>query len=68
MEIGGKDARTCMGMVIQFYLLARSADVRAIRACDVKRTTQAGLRCLEITFRQSKNDQFHAGEYNTYVF
>lgn len=67
MQINGVDARTAFGVILQFYNLARSADVRGVRACDVWLTEQDGVECVEVCYRSSKNDQMHAGMVQLYV-
>ena len=67
MQINGVDARTAFGMLLQFYNLAKSSDIRTVRACDLRMTEQDGRECIEVCYRSSKNDQMHQGIVVTFI-
>ena len=53
--------RTVVLLIIQYYCLARLADVRLLRAADLRLTSLEGVPAIEIFFRAAKNDQLAEG-------
>ncbi len=60
-QVSGKDFRTVILVIIQYYCLARVSDIRLLRACDLRLTDLDGQAAIEITFNKMKNDQLHIG-------
>lgn len=60
-QISAKHLRTVVMLVIQYYCLARVADIRILRAADLSLITLEGNQAIEIYFRAMKNDQLHHG-------
>lgn len=55
-NISGKNFRTVVLLIIQYYALARLADVRKLRAGDLRLVKLEGYPAVEILFRTMKND------------